>query len=203
MGIKQIGLCRGHDLQILNGRTTGDRTGSFTFYDTQQGASTIDLAIASDSFQPMVKSLLVQNQTEVSKHCKIVLRIKNLKDSETLKEIKDEYPWIPTPKKYVWEDSSGELLTRALLSPELANLTEEINQYLDAGLVEQASSKLTELYTKAADTVLKVKKPRKLEKHPYKHKQKPKKWYDNMPKSQEQLVGYKEDAESNRHRKQK
>ena len=110
---------------------------------------------------------------------KIVLRIQNLKDPETLKEIKDEYPWIPTPKKYVWENTSGELLTRALLSPELASLTEEIDQYLDARLVEQASNKLTELYTKAADTVLKVKKPRKLGKHPYKHKQKPKKWYDN------------------------
>ena len=41
MGNELIDFCKGHDLQILNGRTIGDQTGSFTFYDTQQGASTI------------------------------------------------------------------------------------------------------------------------------------------------------------------
>ena len=179
MGIKLIDFCKAHDLQILNGRTPGDRTGTFTYYDTEQGASTIDLAIASDSLQTMIKSMLVQHQSEVSKHCKVVVRIKNLKDPEVLKEIKDEYPWIPTPKKYLWQDHSGELLARALLSPELESLTEELNQLLDAGLVEQASEKLTELYTKAADSVLEVKNTRRPEKHPYKHKQKPKKWYND------------------------
>ena len=134
--------------------------------------------------QPLIKSLLVQHQTEVSRHCKIVARIKNLKDIATLSKVKEDYPWIPTTKKYVWDDEhSGELLARALLSPELSGLTEELNQYLDAGLVEESSSKLTELFTKAADTVLKVKKPKKKDKHPYRHKQRPKKWYDNECRS--------------------
>ena len=178
MGIKLIDFCKGHDLQILNGRIKGDQTGSFTFYDTQQGASTIDMAVASDSIQPMIKSLLVQHQTEISKHCKIVVRIKNLKESSKISTIKDDYPWIPTSKKYIWEDHSGESLGRTLSSRELAAEREEVTQYLDAGLVEQASNKLTELYTKAADIVLRVKKPRRPDKHPYKHKQKPKKWFD-------------------------
>jgi hypothetical protein len=92
---------------------------------------------------------------------------------------KNEYPWIPMPNQYIWEEHKEEQLARALVSPELADLTNELNQYLDAGLVNQASKKLTELYTKAADMVLEVKKPRKKERHPFKHKQKPKRWYDN------------------------
>ena len=183
MGNKLIDFCKGHDLQILNGRTIGDQTGSFTFYDTQQGASTIDVAVVSDSLQPVIKSLVVQHQSEMSKHCKIVVRIKNLKESSALKKSKDEYPWISTPKKYIWEEDSQDRLYRALNSPELASVREELTQYLDAGLVDQASNKLDELYTKAADTVLKVRKKAKQGKHPYKHKQKPKKWYNSECRS--------------------
>ena len=140
MGNKLIDLCKANDLQILNGRTLGDRTGSFTFFDHSQGASTIDLAIASDTLQPMIKSLLVQHQTEVSKHCKIVVRINNLKESVALQErSKDNYPWIPTGRKYLWQDHSAENLGRAFTSPEVVQLTEELDQFLDAGLVEQAS----------------------------------------------------------------
>ena len=182
MGNKLIDFCKGHDLQILNGRTAGDQTGSFTYYDTQQGASTIDVAVVSDSLQPAIKSLLVQHQSEITKHCKIVVRIKNLKEVRTLNKSKDEYPWISIPKKYIWEENSEDRLYRALNSPELASVREELTQYLDAGLVDQASKKLDELYTKAADTVLKVKKPKR-EKHPYKHKQKPKKWYNSECRS--------------------
>ena len=179
MGNKLIDMCKANDLQILNGRTLGDRTGSFTFFDQSQGASTIDLAIASDTLQPMIKSLLIQHQTEISKHCKIVLRIKNLKESVAQEgKSKDNYPWIPTGKKYLWQDHSAENLARALTSPEVAQLTEELEQFLDAGLIEQASNKMDELYTKAADCALQVRKPKKTFSHPYKHKQKPKRWFD-------------------------
>ena len=178
MGLNLIEFCKGHDLQILNGRTFGDREGAYTFHDTGEGASTIDLAIVSDNAQPKIKSFLVQHQTEISKHSKIVTRIKNLKE-EFEKPEDTNYSWIPCPKKYIWEDHSANDLARVLTSPEVAEITEELNQYLDAGLVSQASNKLTELYTKAADCALRVKAPKRLEKHPYKHKQKPKKWYDN------------------------
>ena len=38
MGLKLLELCKSHDLQILNGRSIGDSTGSFSFYDDKQGA---------------------------------------------------------------------------------------------------------------------------------------------------------------------
>ena len=48
MGRKLVDLCKAHDLQILNGRSIRDSSGSFSFYDTKQGASAIDIAVASD-----------------------------------------------------------------------------------------------------------------------------------------------------------
>ena len=78
--------------------------------------------------------------------------VKNLK--EEFEKPQDNYPWIPSPKKYIWEDHSADELARALISPEVTVIREEVNQFLDAGLVSQASNKMTELYTKAADCVL-------------------------------------------------
>ena len=76
MGEKLIDLCKGHDLQIVNGRMKGDSRGAFTFYDTKDRASTIDMAEVSESLYPLIKSFVVSPQVKISKHCKIVLRIK-------------------------------------------------------------------------------------------------------------------------------
>ena len=46
---KLLDLRKMHDLQILNGRTAGDRHGLFNFHDTMQGASAIGIAAASDT----------------------------------------------------------------------------------------------------------------------------------------------------------
>ena len=80
MGEKLIDLCKGHDLQILNGRKTGDLEGKFTFYNSRDGASSIDIAVASDPLYTFIKSFVVLRQDEISQHCKIVVRIKNLKE---------------------------------------------------------------------------------------------------------------------------
>ena len=67
MGEKLIDLCKGHDLQILNGRKSGDSEGKFTYYDTREGASSIDIAVASDPIYPLIKSFIVLRQDEISK----------------------------------------------------------------------------------------------------------------------------------------
>ena len=56
MGEKLLDLCRGHDLQLLNGRMNGDTHGAFTFYDTREGASAIDIAVTSDPLYPLIRS---------------------------------------------------------------------------------------------------------------------------------------------------
>ena len=189
MGQKLIDMCKTLDLQILNGRSIGDPSGSMSFYDTKQGASAIDLAIASDPIIKEVKTFCVNNPVEYSDHCKIELRLKNILQIPERDEV-DKYEWIELGKKYVWRDDSEEKYQAALNSPPVMQLANECEQYLAAGLVEQASGKLVSMFVKAADISLEVKKARKIEEtnKPYKHKRKWKKWFDMECRAQKDIT---------------
>lgn len=178
MGTKLLDLCKMHDLQILNGRTAGDRRGLFTFHDTMQGASAIDIAIASDTLSTQINSFVVLPQSDISRHCKIVTRIKNLKGDIGPKK-KKEYPWIPVTKNYKWTDNSAEKLSTALNSILVSDKITECNLNMEAGLIDPAAKKLAEVYTIAADAALETKKKKKIANHQFKHKKKPRKWYDD------------------------
>ena len=60
MGRKLLHLCKSHNLQLLNGRATGDHGGALSFFDNREGASSIDVLIASDPPLPSVKSCCTQ-----------------------------------------------------------------------------------------------------------------------------------------------
>ena len=187
LGERLIDLCKGCDLQILNGRLRGDSDGAFTFFDRKMGASTIDIAVASDPLFPLIKSFIVSNQEEFSQHCKIITRIKNLKNNLEEQE-PDEYPWTTLKGNYKWAITSSLSLGMALNSPELLPMIEECTQFLEAGLVESASDKIEEIFTKAADSALESPRDKHGQKHPYKHKQKPKKWYDKECRDLKDIV---------------
>ena len=188
MGEKLVDLCRGHDLQLLNGRMSGDSHGAFTFYDTKEGASAIDIAVTSDPLYSLIRSFNVCRQDEFSKHCKIITRIKNLRaDLPTQNDNKDDYPWTPVCKNYKWNEEFSLNFTRTLLSTELADKVQECAQYLDSGLVEPAAGKIEEIFTKTADLVLEEARDTRT-RHPFKHKQKPKKWYNKECRDLKDIV---------------
>ena len=188
MGEKLIELCKSHDLQILNGRSVGDPLGSLSFYDSKQGASAIDVAIASDPIVKEVKTFTVNNPVEFSQHCKIELRLKNIIALSC--EEADQYPWIELGDKYKWQEDSGDKFQEALNSPTVIKLVNECNQYLDAGLVEPASDKLISIYIEAAKLSLEVKKVHKKTegKNNFKHKKKWKKWFDQECRDQKNIT---------------
>ena len=189
MGLKLLELCKSHDLQILNGRSIGDSTGSFSFYDDKQGASAIDLAIASDPIVEKVKTFTVNNPSDYSKHCKIELRLDNILDIQVEEE--EAYTWIELGHKYIWKDDSETKFQEALRNPKVLSLASECNQYLDAGLVELASEKLILMYTEAANISLEVKKNQQRKENKnnsYKHKKKWKKWFDQDCRSQKNIT---------------
>ena len=182
MGQKLVEFCKGYDLQILNGRTVGDSTGSFTFYDSKQGASSIDLAIASDPIIKRVKMLSVNNPVDYSFHCKIELRLDNvLLPPKELDQEEINYPWIELGDKYIWKDDSEDKFKEALKSPTVRKLAQECNQYLEAGLVELASDKIISMYIEAAKLSLETKTAKKhnnIANTKFKHRKKWKKWFD-------------------------
>ena len=189
MGLKLLNLCKAFDLNILNGRTPGDPYGSFTFFDSNKGASTIDMAVASDPLMPDIKSLTVLQEMENSPHCKIVLRIKNLKNIIDLHKEKETYPWIQPGKQYIWNERSAHLFSTELNSSNTMKLANECSQYLDAGLTDLAAQKINEIYFQAADLTLNTKLPKEdKNKHPFKHKNKPKKWYDSECRKQKDIT---------------
>ena len=162
MGKKLVEFCKAYDLQILNGRTTGDSTGSFTFYDTKQGASAIDLAIASFPIIRRVKTFSVNNPSDYSLHCKIELRLDNvLLPPEELQQEQVNYPWIDLGDKYIWREDSEEKFKEALKNPTVRKLAQDCNQYIEAGLVELASDKIIAMYIEAAKLSLETKKSKK------------------------------------------
>ena len=193
MGERLIDLCKGCDLQILNGRISGDPKGTFTFFDRKAGASTIDVSIASDPLFPMIKSFVVSHQDELSQHCKVITRIKNLKNNLAETETED-YPWTELKTNYKWALTSSTSLATALNSPDLLPKIEECTQFLNAGLVESASNKVEEIFTLAADIALEKPCNQHQRKHPYKHKQKPKKWYDKECRDLKDMVRKKANA---------
>ena len=71
-GIKLLNLCKGFELQVANGRFTGDFCGNFTYHNKNKGASTVDLTIISDNLFPLTDDLRVLPQTEFSDHCQII-----------------------------------------------------------------------------------------------------------------------------------
>ena len=183
MGLKLLNLCKAFDLNILNGRSPGDPYGSFTFFDSNKGASTIDIAVASDPVMHEIKSLTVLHEMEYSPHCKIVLRIKNLKNLIDMHKEDENYIWIQPEQQYIWHERSSHLFSTELNSPNTMKLVNECSQYLDAGLTELAAQKINEIYFQAADLTLNTK-----HKHPFKHKNKPKKWYDRECRKQKDLT---------------
>ena len=159
MGLKLIELYKTHDLQILNGRSIGDTRGSFSFYDTKDGASAIDVAVASDPIVKKVKTFTVNNPVDYTHHCKIELRLNNILDIPPQEE--ERYTWIELGSKYIWKDDSEAKFQNALRNPRVQTLANECSQYLDAGLVELASEKLVSMYIEAANLSLEVKKNQK------------------------------------------
>ena len=180
MGRQLIEFCQGHDLQILNGRSIGDPFGSFSFYDKKQGASAIDLAIASDPIIKKVKSFTVNNPVDYTSHCKIELRLDNILSLPEEDEEEKNYTWIELGDKYVWKDDSETKFQHALQKPAVQKLANECKQYIEAGLIEPASEKLIAMYLEAAKLSLDSKRnKKKTSETAYKHKKKWKKWFDN------------------------
>ena len=188
MGLKLIEFCKAHDLQILNGRSVGDSHGSLSFYDSKQGASAIDISIASDPIVKRIKTFTVNNPVEYTHHCKIELRLDNVICIPEEKE--PTYQWINLGDKFKWREDSKPKFQAALKTPQVRKLAIECGQYLDAGLVEPASDKLVSMFLEAAKLSLEVRKTQRTNdtSSAFKHKKKWKKWFDQDCKNQKNIT---------------
>jgi predicted nucleic acid-binding protein len=101
-GKKLLDLCLSSRLCILNGRFLGDSLGYFT-YMSNNGFSSVDYAILSESLLPSVKYFKTNDFTYLSDHVQVELYLKCSITDETktkLDEKDEKY------KTYKWTDTS-------------------------------------------------------------------------------------------------
>ena len=108
-GKNLIDLCISSKLCILNGRTTGDRTGKFTCF-TNTGQSVVDYNIVSKTLYNRIECFIVHDLYPWSHHCPVSMTI-NL----SLKvNIQDNTKLFNMPAKYIWDKSSSRNFLDAL-----------------------------------------------------------------------------------------
>lgn len=157
-GRQLLSLCITSSLRILNGRTMGDLTGSYTCHQTL-GSSTVDYMITSeDMIQNFIYFQVHNFLPDLSDHCQISCMLRcNTKLSEK------ELNLNPMPNKYVWKDNSVQLYQDAINSNEVKILTTEFyDKPYNKDNIEDAVNDLNRIFLKAADLSLKKKiyKPR-------------------------------------------
>ena len=149
-----IEFCNTYNLKILNGRSKGDPLGNFTYYDEKLGASAVDYSICSQDFYHHIENFMTLPQNELSDHCKIVTEIKGYHADDSPGT--DTYIWKNIPKNIQWNDEIKKTFTNYLLNAEME--VDEINQRIDAGLINSTGKMIQELYQKAAHSASPPKK---------------------------------------------
>ena len=141
-----IEMCSTYNLKILNGRSDGDPLGNLTYYDDSLGASAVDYSICSQGFYEYVNNFMVLPQNELSDHCKIVTELKgSLVDQPPYK---DTYKWKNLENKIQWDENVKNKFIKYLF--EAKDEINEINQRIEAGLVNSSGEMIQALYQNAA-----------------------------------------------------
>lgn len=115
-----INLCISKQLIILNGRTTGDTVGGFTYYGPN-GSSTIDYFLVNQSLFKNVNYLEISDLTTLSDHCAIILSLNLPGKTNNLKKVSTDvslhnpnYMLNSHINKFIWDESSNDNFKSAL-----------------------------------------------------------------------------------------
>ena len=118
---------------------------------------------------------MVLPQNELSDHCKIVTELEEILVPD--EDIEDHYKWTPFNRKYQWDNKLAKQFTKQLSDDK--NYTKEIQQRIEAGLINSSGELIQELFQKTATKMFRCKqdevysnptKPKKLSRS--------KKWFD-------------------------
>ena len=163
-GKKLAEYCIASKSYIVNGRTIGDLQGKLTCFE-QNGASTVDYAIASDSMHKYISKFQIL-EPSCSDHCPIMMEL------NTQKQCNAKSTGITAISPPIrWNEKTKMLLSLKMQTSQTKTLSNEINELLDSsGNIDTIVEKLNEVYNIQNSA---QRRPRKKNK-----KSKPKKWYD-------------------------
>ena len=119
-----LDLCKSFDINIANGRTTGDLFGNYTMFNWN-GSSAVDYLLTSESLSPQISSFRVGEYTPwFSDHCPIYSTLELCKGME---ENRSQTPKKKAPMRFVWSDEGKQKFLNTLK-------TFEYNKKLDSAL---------------------------------------------------------------------
>ena len=120
-GSELLELCKALDINIINGRTTGDLFGSYTMFNWN-GSSVVDYLLSSGNISHKVLSFKVGEFTPwLSDHCPIYSTI------ELSKDVGVNCPLTPkkkAPLRFVWSETGKRDYLNMLNSPEYSKTLE-------------------------------------------------------------------------------
>ena len=155
----------------------GDPLGNLTYFNENLGASAVDYSICSQNFFKYISNFMTLPQNELSDHCKIVTEIKGGLNEYSIG--KDNYDWKNLDKNFIWDENCKENFIKFF---EGANHEiSEINQRIEAGLVNSTGKKIQELYQNAAKSTFSSKT--KINQNTKSRKTNSKLWFDTECKS--------------------
>lgn len=128
-GRELLDLCKSLDLNILNGRKTGDIFGDFTSFQWK-GNGLVDYVITSKTLFSSVLSLKVGHfMPWLSDHCALHY---NFQTENTHKSILNKTDLHPKPNMFYWDSESTEKFIQRLKSDEVAHKLKTILNTNDA-----------------------------------------------------------------------
>ena len=130
-------MCKCSDLVILNGRTSGDREGKFTYID-KKGKSVIDLAAVSKEILYLVKSFKVWEPNVHSDYVLISLSLKCnvLHDMFVINEISCTHRECNTLTRTKWKPDARDEFVNLMNEEESMNKLNSIMDCLDDNTCE-------------------------------------------------------------------
>jgi len=143
-GRSLLSICVEFNLKILNGSTTGDFEGKYTFVSLQ-GSSTIDYFVVSSGLVPLCKEMNVL-ESVASDHMPIRLTMDSQVDKNTSAGQKT------TIKKLIWKNESSEQFVREFKTILYAEPKLQHNE--DEATVNEIVDKFTSDISKAAEHML-------------------------------------------------
>ncbi len=156
-GSKLIKLCETLGLVILNGRTTGDASGRYTYHSTR-GSSVIDYGICSLSLYKHIQSFVVEDCPWYSDHSPISIIFKSHRIHElccTLQNT-DGTP-LEEHYSYSWNDQSATLFENAMKGRDIIMECENLSHNMTRLDINTVVTRVTGIIKQAADSSCDVK----------------------------------------------
>ena len=157
-GKELLQICKSLNLNILNGRKSGDTLGKPTYYN-YKGFSVVDYFITDQDCFHEIESFVVKAPNYLSDHSQIVTWLAISKSNEHFSDSIDNSLSYKIPERYIWDSESPDKFKRSLEHNETQYLINNFmmtNYSSSPDAIKTAISDFNTILTTSAKHSLKI-----------------------------------------------